>query len=118
MTPLLIVLDTYEKVVETNELVTWIETQWLAEAEQCPHWRFLVGGQKLPLSARARWQPFAREIELERIADQRAWSDWIRQRNPRVEDKHVEGIVLGDDGLPATISTLLAGLADRLTAPG
>lgn len=117
-TPLLIVLDTYEKVVETNELVSWIETQLLAEAEQCPHLRFLVGGQKLPLSAHARWQPYAREIELERIADQRAWSDWIRQRNPRVEDKHVEGIVLGGDGLPATISTLLAGLADRLTAPG
>jgi hypothetical protein len=46
--PALILLDTYEKVTESKELVDWIETQLLAEVEHCEQLRFLIGGQKVP----------------------------------------------------------------------
>jgi hypothetical protein len=97
--PVLILLDTYEKVSETKELVEWIETRLLAEAEECEHLRFVIAGQKVPDSARARWGDCAETVKLERIYNQRIWQDWVREINPNVDEKHVEGIVLGLEGL-------------------
>jgi hypothetical protein len=80
--PVLMLLDTYEKITETRELLEWIEAQLLAEVEQCPQLRFLIAGQKVPEGANARWFDLAEEFELNRINDKQAWTDWIRQKNP------------------------------------
>jgi hypothetical protein len=61
----LILLDSYEHAAETKELLEWIETQLLAEAENCENLRFIIGGQKVPDSARARWRDVAEAVELE-----------------------------------------------------
>jgi hypothetical protein len=115
--PALILLDTYEKVVEIKELVEWIENQLLAEAEECEHLRFIIGGQKIPDSAQPRWRDCAEVVELERILDQRVWKDWVQKMNPNVDDKHVEGIVLGLEGLPGPISIALETCAKKLGHP-
>jgi hypothetical protein len=113
--PALILLDTYEKITETKELVEWIETQLLVEVDQCKQLRFLIGGQKVPERTFARWRDLADEIELDQINDQQIWKEWIQQKNPRVNDKHVEGFVLVSDGVPGTISDYLTTLAEKLT---
>lgn len=115
--PALILLDTYEKITETKELVEWIETQLLTEVEQCPQLRFLIAGQKVPERA-ARWRDLAEEIELKKINDQQAWKEWAQQKNPHVDDKHVESFVVTLDGEPGTISGYLTTLAERLTPGG
>ena len=79
----------------------------LAEVEECEHFRFIIGGQKVPDSTRARWQDLAEVVELERIHDQGVWRAWVHELNPQVDEKHVEGIVLGLEGLPGPISTAL-----------
>jgi hypothetical protein len=114
----LILLDSYEYVSETKELVEWIETQLLAEAEDCERLRFIIGGQKVPDFVRARWRDLAEAVELERINDQRVWKDWVHEINPNVDEKHVEAIVLGSDGIPATISAFLKTCAQKLNRPG
>jgi hypothetical protein len=112
--PALILLDSYEKATESKELAEWIETQLLAEVEQCPRLRFLIGGQKVPDCTHARSQDLAEEIELIEINDKQVWKDWMQQKNAHVDDKHVEGIVLGLEGVPATISTALTTCAEML----
>jgi hypothetical protein len=112
--PALILLDTYERIVETKELVQWIETQLLVEVERCEHLRFLIGGQKVPERA-ARWRDLAEEIELKKINDQQAWKEWAQQKNRRVDEKHIEGFVLVSEGVPGTISDYLTTLAEKLT---
>ena len=112
--PVLILLDSYEKAAGTKELREWIETQLLAEAEECDQLRFIIGGQTVPEAAEARWQDRAETVELERILDQRAWKEWVHAINPNVEEKHIEGIVLGADGVPGTISTFLTTCARKL----
>jgi TIR domain len=112
--PVLILLDTYEKIKETKELVDWIETQLLAEVEECKQLRFLIGGQKVPDCSQSRWRELAEEIELDEIKDQQVWIEWGKQKNPRMDDKHVEGIVLGLEGVPGTISSALTTIAKTL----
>lgn len=112
--PVLILLDTYEKIKETKELVDWIETQLLAEVEECKQLRFLIGGQKVPERA-ARWRDLAEKIELNRINDKQAWKEWIQQKSQRVDEKHIEGFVLVSEGVPGTISDYLTTLAEKLT---
>lgn len=112
--PILILLDTYERIVETKELVQWIETQLLVEVERCEHLRFLIGGQKVPERA-ARWRDLAEEIELKKINDQQAWKEWAQQKNRHVDEKHIEGFVLVSEGVPGTISDYLTTLAEKLT---
>lgn len=112
--PVLLLLDTYEKAAETKELREWIETQLLAEAEECDQLRFIIGGQKVPEAAKARWQDRAETVELDRILDQRAWKEWVHAINPNVDEKHIEAIVLGADGVPGTISTFLETCARKL----
>ncbi len=109
--PALILLDTYEKITESRELVDWIETQLLSEIEHCEQLRFLIGGQKVP-ERPAGWRDLAEEIELNKIDDKYVWTEWIRQQNPHVDDKHVEGIVKGLRGAPMNISTALKALAE------
>jgi hypothetical protein len=113
--PALIVLDTYERVTETKDLVEWLETQLLAEADECDQLRFLIGGQKVPDVANARWREQAEQVELDRIHDQTMWRDWIHELNPNVDDKHVEGIVLGLEGIAGNISTVLRTCAQNLS---
>jgi hypothetical protein len=115
--PLLILLDTYERAAETKELREWIETQLLAEAEECEQLRFLVAGQKVPDASLARWQDCAETVELDRILDLRAWKDWVHAINPNVDEKHIESIVVGTEGVPSTISTILGTFAKSLTNP-
>ncbi len=112
--PVLILLDTYERAAETRELREWLETQLLAEAEECPHLRFLVAGQKVPDCSQARWKDGAETVELDRILDLRAWREWVHAINPHVEEKHIESIVLGTEGVPATVSTILGTFARNL----
>lgn len=115
--PVLILLDTYERAAETRELREWLETQLLAEAEECEHLRFLVAGQKVPDSSQTRWQACAETVELDRILDLRAWKDWVHAINPAVEEKHIESIVLGTEGVPATVSTILGNFAKAHPQP-
>jgi hypothetical protein len=112
--PVLLLFDTYEKAAETKELREWIETQLLAEAEECDQLRFIIGGQKVPEAAKARWEDRAESVELGRILDQRIWKEWVHAINPNVDEKHIEGIVLGADGVPGTISTFLETCARKL----
>ena len=112
--PALILLDTFEKVAETKDFVEWIENQLFAEIEQCSQIRFLIGGQKTPNITNARWQAFADKIEMDRINDKQIWKEWIQQQNPHVEDKHVESIVVGMDGVPGNISSVLTTFAKKL----
>lgn len=116
--PVLILLDTYEKITETKELVQWIETQLLAEVEQCKQLRFLIGGQKVPERSQSRWRDLAEEIELNRIDDKQAWKEWIQRKNRHVVDKTIEDFVLGMEGVPGNISTVLTTLAGKLTPTG
>jgi hypothetical protein len=104
--PALILLDTYEKIIESKELADWIETQLLTEVEHCEQLRFLIGGQKVPERA-ARWRDLAEEKELKGIDDKHAWTEWTKRKKPRAEDRSVEDIVLALDGVPRTISTAL-----------
>ena len=108
--PALILLDTYEQASETKELAEWIETQLLAEAEECERLRFIVGGQKVPDSARARWRDRAEVVELERIYDHHIWKVWVHDMKPQVDEKHVVGL----QGLPGPISTALETCAKVL----
>jgi hypothetical protein len=101
---------TYEQASETKELAEWIETQLLAEAEECERLRFIVGGQKVPDSARARWRDRAEVVELERIYDHHIWKVWVHDMNPQVDEKHVVGL----QGLPGPISTALETCAKVL----
>ena len=114
VTPALILLDTFEKVAETKDFVEWIENQLFAEIEQCSQIRFLIGGQKTPNIINTRWQSFADKIEMDRINDKQVWKEWIQQQNPHVDDKHVESIVLGLDGVPGNISSVLTTFAKKL----
>ncbi len=111
--PLLLVLDTYEKVTEARDLADWLETQLMPEVEDCPELRVLIAGQKGPDLSRARWRDQADALELDRIHSAETWTAWIRQQNPVVEEKHVQGIVLALEGVPGTISGLLVTLARR-----
>ncbi len=111
--PALILLDAYEKITGTTELVDWIEFQLLAEVIECKQLRFLIGGQKVPERA-VRWRNLADEKELKKIDDKETWTEWIRQKNPHVDDKHVEAIVLGLEGVPVSISTALTTIAKTL----
>jgi hypothetical protein len=115
--PLLILLDTYERAAETKELREWIETQLLAEAEECEQLRFLVAGQKVPDASQARWQGCAETIELDRILDLRAWKDWVHAINPNVDEKHIEAIVGGAEGLPSATSSFLKNFAKKYLHP-
>lgn len=109
--PLLLVLDTYEKVIEAKDLTDWIETQLMPEVEDCPELRVLIAGQKGPDLLRARWRDQADALELDRIHSAETWTTWIREQNPVVEEKHVQGIVLGLEGVPGNISGALVTLA-------
>jgi hypothetical protein len=113
----LILLDTYEKVTETKNLVEWIETQLLAEAEECKQLRFIIGGQKVPDSAHARWRDQAEQIELDRINDKHVWKEWIHELNPNVDEKNIEFLVDGLKGVPGDISTVLSTCALNLNRP-
>ena len=106
--PPLILLDQYERASETKELVEWIETRLLAEAEECEQVRFIICGQIVPDSTRARWRDRAEAVELERISEQHAWNAWVDERNLNVAQKSVEGIVLGLQGLPGPITVALS----------
>jgi hypothetical protein len=114
----LILLDTYEKAAGIKQLVEWIETHLLAEAEECENLRFLIGGQEVPDSDTARWRACAQLVKLGRIHDQNIWKTWIRQINPNIDDKHVEGIVVGLEGVPANISTALQTFAHSRAKAG
>ena len=111
--PILIILDTYEKVTETKEFVERIETKLLAEVEECKLLRFLIAGQKVPDSANTRWKSQAEKIELEKISDVSIWKTWIQTKNPNLKDEHVEGVVLGLGGVPANVSMALESLAEN-----
>jgi glycosyltransferase involved in cell wall biosynthesis len=112
--PALILLDAYEVASETKELSEWIEAQLLTEAEEYEHLRFIIGGQKVPDSTGARWRDRAEMIELQLIPDHHIWKVWVDEINPQVDEKHVEGIVLGLKGLPGPISTALETCAKVL----
>jgi len=113
----LILLDSYEEAAEAKELPNWIETQLLTEIEECESLRFIIGGQKVPDFERARWRERAETIMLDRIYDQRVWTDWIREVNPAVHEKSIEALVVGLEGLPSTISGALLVCARNLTPP-
>ncbi len=115
--PALILLDTYENAKETKDLVEWIETQLLGAVEECEHLRFIIGGQKEPDTAGSRWRDYAELVELDRILDKHVWKDWVDKLNPNVDEKHVEGIVLGLEGVPGNISTALETCAKKITPP-
>lgn len=115
--PILILLDTYERAAETKELREWLETQLLAEAEECDQLRFLIAGQKVPDTSQARWQRGAETVELDRILDLHAWKDWVHAINPNVDEKHIESIVVGTEGVPSTISTILGTFAKSRANP-
>jgi hypothetical protein len=110
----LILFDVYERVAKT-ELGEWIETLLLPQAVECANLRFLIAGQDVPRFLEARWREQVEEIELKPIHDQRVWKEWIHERNPDVDEKHVQGIVLGCDGVPSTISQILETCAKRFT---
>ena len=114
--PVLIVLDTYDKIIAIRELVDWIEIKLLAEVENCKQIRFLVGGQNVPERTHNRWGGLAEEIELKRIDDKEAWKVWLHQKNPRLDFNQFEGIVPGLEGVPGNISTVLTACAENLTA--
>ena len=84
--PVLLLFDTYEKAAETKELREWIETQLLAGVEECDHLRIIIGGQKVPEAAKARWEDRAESVELGRILDQRIWKEWVHAINPNVDE--------------------------------
>jgi hypothetical protein len=117
--PALILLDTYEKLTESKELVEWIEIQLLAEVEQCKLLRFLIAGQKVPECSHARWRDLAEEIELSTIDENQAWGDWIRQKYPHIhiDEIAVDAIVRGLKGVPGTISSVLTTYAKTLLRP-
>lgn len=112
--PVLLLLDTYEKAADSKDLAEWIENALLAEAARSPWLRCLIAGQKIPDSRAARWREQAAELALEPIDDQQAWKDWIRRKNPQVSDQHVESVVLGLQGAPSAISTVLSTFAQQL----
>lgn len=112
--PALLLLDTYEKAADSKELAEMIENPLLAEIARSPWLRCLIAGQKIPDSRAARWREQASELALEPIDDQQAWKDWIRRKNPQVSDQHVESIVLGLQGAPSAISTVLSTFAQQL----
>jgi hypothetical protein len=109
--PALILMDTYERAAETKDLADWIETELLAEVEECPTLRFVIGGQKVPNLAQARWADRAETVELDAIHDKQIWMDWVRAMNPEVDGKAVEAFVDGFNGVPSTISSTLTILA-------
>jgi hypothetical protein len=112
--PALILLDTYEKAAETKDLVDWIETQLLSEAEECPLLRFIIGGQKIPDFAHARWHERAEPVELTAIHDKQIWKDWVRRMDPNVDEKSVEAFVKVFNGVPSNISSTLTSLVEGL----
>lgn len=112
--PALVLLDTYEKAAETKDLVEWIETQLLAEVEECPPLRFIVGGQKVPDVGQARWRDRAEAVELGGIHDKEVWKEWVKAMNPGVNEASVDAFVAGYNGVPATISGTLRILAQNV----
>jgi TIR domain len=116
--PALVLFDTYEKIAENKELVELIEIQLLAEVTKCKQLRFLIAGQKVPERAYPRWDHLAEKIVLNKINDQQAWTVWIRQKNPDVHDKLVEGAVAAYEGEPANISSFLNSAAEKLPRTG
>ncbi len=112
--PALILLDTYEKVAETKDLVEWIERQLLAEVDDYPLLRVIIGGQKVPDLAQARWRDRAETVELTAIRDKQIWKDWVKRMNPNVDGGYIEALVDGYNGVPANISSTLMILARNL----
>jgi hypothetical protein len=67
---------------------------------------------------RPRWDHLAEKIVLNKINDPQAWTVWIRQKNPDVHDKLVEGAVAAYEGEPANISSFLNSAAEKLPRTG
>jgi hypothetical protein len=112
--PALIILDTYEKAADTKDVREWIESQLLAEVEECPPLRFIIGGQKVPDLDKARWGDRAIVVELAGIHDEQAWKEWTKAINPGVDDETVSAFVVGYNGVPSNISSTLSTLARNL----
>jgi hypothetical protein len=112
--PVLILLDTYERATETSKLVAWLESSLLTEVNNCKLLRFIIAGQKVPTSGGTRWNDRADTVELERIYDKSVWKAWVHQINSNVDEKHVEGIVLGMAGVPGDINNALRTLCEHL----
>ncbi len=112
--PALILLDTYEDIAN-SELAEFIEKQLLAESESCATVRFIIGGQKIPDASQSLWHTQAEIVELAPIFDVHVWKRWIHSIYPNMDEKHVEGVVFGLEGVPAAVSVALKACARNLS---
>lgn len=111
--PVLVILDTYEKVCDLAELSDWIEHQFLTEVPNCPALLVVIAGQKMPDLAKVAWRDHTQHFELGPIPERRHWEAWLQQHSPELLS-HLETLLLLTRGHPgnmrANLDTIRASL--------
>ena len=114
-TPLLLVLDTYEKA--SDEAAQWIENQFLRRLPQMPGVLVIIAGQKIPRADHQRWSVLAASRALSPIDEPDHWLDYSRRvlDCSSLKREHVESLTLAVGGDPAQVAALLGSLVRAFT---
>lgn len=80
--PILAIFDSYEEAAGNDPVASWLSQQLLVEVVTSLGLAVIVGGQKVPDFANARWRDLTQHIPLEPITELDYWGvrHWTPQR--------------------------------------
>jgi len=114
--PVVIVLDQYEAVAKSPEVVHWIN-QLLDEVEKSPGLAVIVGGQSIPERTHAPWRDNSVWHQLGPILDPNDWKPWVEKKYPRlgvgVAGNDWQTLVAATEGRPDKVIPLFDVLGGR-----
>ena len=112
--PLVFILDSWERIEDCAEIRDWVEHRVLPVANTAPGLVVLIGGQRIPDRTTAIWKPSASSITLSPV-NEGDWRSWTNLYYPDLI-QHVPTLFhLSKRGHPGDFVTLIETLRASVT---
>jgi hypothetical protein len=115
-TPLLILVDHYEKVALNHKIDKWLNLELLNQMPDMPAVAVIISGIKLPNGSEAYWPAHARQHTVKPIDNPNQWIEWASREHPKIPQTEITTFVKESKGLPIEIINCCHSYEPRQTA--
>jgi len=109
--PMLFIFDSYEDAAENQNIVDWLNVQFLGDLASAPAVAVIIAGQKTPERANTNWRELARHFSFTPITELVHWKEWASRRYPNVQEGALDILLKATGGQPSLMTSLCEGIA-------